>query len=113
MLKRIRFFIGFVDLMNIKDTHRLSEPVLAGDVGTGFHFAFPFNTIEDVVVFDRKHIGVLDDNNFPFSVGRHAGAGKPDDNEFIIIELDQPWPTAGIAVPEAGSSKDHLAVTQW
>jgi len=31
----------------------------------------------------------LDDNNFPFSLGRHAGAGKPDDNEFIIIELDQ------------------------
>jgi len=23
------------------------------------------------------------------------------------------WPTAGIAVPEAGSSKDHLAVTKW
>ena len=84
-----------VDLMNIKDTHRLSEPVLAGDVGTGFHFAFPFNTIEDVVVFDHKHIGVIDDNNFPFGVGRHAGSGKPDDNEFIIIELDQPLANGG------------------
>jgi len=47
-------------------------------------------TIEDVVVFDRKHIGVLNDNNFPFSIGRHVGSGKPDDNEFIIIELDRP-----------------------
>jgi len=84
-----------VDLMNINDPHRLSEPVLAGDVGTGFHFAFPFNTIEDVVVFDHRHIGVIDDNNFPFSVGRHAGSGKPDDNEFIIIELDQPLANGG------------------
>jgi hypothetical protein len=35
------------------------------------------------------HIGVLNDNNFPFSVGRHVGAGRPDDNEFIIIRLDR------------------------
>lgn len=79
-----------VDLMNIKDPHRISEPALTGDVGLDSNFAFPFVTIEDVVVFDRKHIGVLNDNNFPFSVGRHVGSGKPDDNEFIIIELDRP-----------------------
>jgi len=44
-------------------------------------------TIEDVLFLDSTHIGVLNDNNFPFSVGRHLGSGKPDDNEFIIIEL--------------------------
>jgi glycerophosphoryl diester phosphodiesterase len=53
-------------------------------------FAFPFTTIEDILFFDRKHIGVLNDNNFPFSVGRHVGSGQPDDNEFIIIKLDRP-----------------------
>ena len=38
-------------------------------------------------------LGVLNDNNFPFSVGRHVGAGQPDDNEFIVIELDRPLGT--------------------
>ena len=79
-----------VDLMHIHDPFGISDPAEPGDVGLGFDFAFPFVTIEDVVVFDEKHIGVLNDNNFPFSVGRHAGAGLPDDNEFIVIQLDRP-----------------------
>lgn len=78
-----------VDLLRIKDPHRISEPVQVGDVGTGFDFAFPFVTIEDVVVLDSKTIGVLNDNNYPFSVGRHTGTGQPDDNEFILIKLEQ------------------------
>jgi glycerophosphoryl diester phosphodiesterase len=76
--------------MNIKDPERISLPGLAGDVGLGTTFAFPFTTIEDVIVFDRHHIGVFNDNNFPFSIGRHVGSGKPDDNEFIVIRLDKP-----------------------
>jgi glycerophosphoryl diester phosphodiesterase len=79
-----------VDLLNILDPHRISEPGLPGDVGIGDAFAFPFVTIEDVVIFDQKTIGVLNDNNFPFSIGRHVGAGRPDDTEFILIELDRP-----------------------
>jgi glycerophosphoryl diester phosphodiesterase len=79
-----------VDLLNIADPDRLSEPGQPGDVGIGERFAFPFETIEDVVVLDRKHIGVLNDNNYPFSVGRHVGSGQPDDGEFIILKLDQP-----------------------
>ena len=66
------------------------NPLCPATFGLGPDFAFPFVTIEDVVVFGRKRIGVLNDNNFPFSVGRHVGSGQPDDNEFIIIELDQP-----------------------
>ena len=77
-----------VDLLNIQDPNGISQPIVPGDVGTGSNFAFPFTTIEDVLFFDSKHIGVLNDNNFPFSLGRHVGSGKPDDNEFIIIELD-------------------------
>lgn len=53
-------------------------------------FAMPFVTIEDLVVFDRRTIGVLNDNNLPFSVGRHVGSGRPDDNEFAILRLDEP-----------------------
>jgi glycerophosphoryl diester phosphodiesterase len=79
-----------VDLLNINDPHRISEPGQPGDIGIGRRFAFPFVTIEDVVVLDRKHIGVLNDNNYPFSIGRHVGSGQPDDNEFIVIELDEP-----------------------
>jgi glycerophosphoryl diester phosphodiesterase len=78
-----------VDLMRIEDAYGLAEPGAAGDVGLGADFAFPFVTIEDVLFFDRTHIGVINDNNFPFSIGRHVGAGAPDDTEFIRIQLDQ------------------------
>lgn len=79
-----------VDLLNISDPHGISTPGLPGDVGIGPIFAFPFTTIEDVLFFDARTIGVLNDNNFPFSVGRHVGAGLPDDNEFIIVTLETP-----------------------
>ncbi|AXT54910.1 T9SS C-terminal target domain-containing protein [Aquimarina sp. AD1] len=84
-----------VDLLNIRDPRRISEPGLPGDIGIGREFAFPFVTIESVVVLNPFLIGVLNDNNYPFSVGRHVGEGLPDDNEFILLWLDQrlglPW----------------------
>jgi len=83
-----------VDLLNIKDPATISLPARPGDIGLGTRFAFPFETIEDVVVIDRTHIGVLNDNNFPFSKGRNpqtaTSPGRPDDNEFIILKLDRP-----------------------
>ncbi|WP_024769535.1 esterase-like activity of phytase family protein [Aquimarina macrocephali] len=79
-----------VDLLKINDIRRISEPGLEGDIGIGKDFAFPFVTIESVVVFNPFLIGVLNDNNYPFSVGRHIGMGLPDDNEFILLWLDQP-----------------------
>ncbi|MFC5946398.1 hypothetical protein ACFPZ4_33870, partial [Micromonospora harpali] len=56
--------------------------------GFGETFRFPFQTIEDVVILDDRTLGVLDDNNFPFSAGRTPG--KPDDNEFITVRLSRP-----------------------
>lgn len=53
-------------------------------------FAFPFQTIEDLVILDRRHVVVLNDNNFPFSVGRHKGSGAPDDNELVVLRLARP-----------------------
>jgi glycerophosphoryl diester phosphodiesterase len=49
-----------------------------------------------VVVLDRDLIGVINDNNFPFSLGRHVATGEPDDTEFIIIRLEH---TLGTSPP--------------
>lgn len=48
-------------------------------------FRFPFVTIEDVVILDDRTLGVLNDNNFPFSSGRTPGL--PDNDELITIRL--------------------------
>jgi hypothetical protein len=68
------------DLLNIRDPYNLG--------GQGTTFRFPFVTIESVIPFDRNTIGVLNDNNYPFSSGRTPG--RPDPNEFIILRLDAP-----------------------
>jgi hypothetical protein len=68
------------DLLDIRDPHDIG--------GAGPTFRFPFQTIESVIPLGRRHLGVLDDNNYPFSAGRVPG--EPDPNEFIIIRLDRP-----------------------
>jgi len=78
-----------VDLQNLADPAGISLPGAPGDVGLGDPFSFPFTTIEDLLVLGPNRIGVLNDNNFPFSIGRHVGSGQPDDNEFILIDLDE------------------------
>ena len=79
-----------LDLLKINDFSKISTPGLPGDVGIGKEFAFPFVTIESIVVFNPFLIGIANDNNYPFSVGRHVGSSLPDDNEFILVWLDQP-----------------------
>jgi hypothetical protein len=69
-----------VDLLDIRDPHNLG--------GHGPLFRFPFQTIESVIPLNEREIGVLDDNNYPFSNARVPG--QPDPNEFIIIRLDRP-----------------------
>ncbi|MER6178344.1 esterase-like activity of phytase family protein [Streptosporangium sp. NPDC001681] len=68
------------DLLDLANPHGLG--------GFGKTFRFPFQTIEDVVILDDRTLGVLDDNNFPFSAGRTPG--RPDDNEFITVRLSRP-----------------------
>jgi hypothetical protein len=60
----------------------LADPDDVGRTGTGV-FIFPFQTIESVIPFDGRTLGVLNDNNYPFSSGRTPG--QPDDDEFIVI----------------------------
>ena len=68
------------DLLNIQDPHNLG--------GTGQPFRFPFQTIESVIPLSPTTLGVLDDNNYPFSSARVSG--QPDPNEFIVIRVDRP-----------------------
>lgn len=79
-----------VDLLHISDPHGISLPALPGDIGLGNPFAFPFETIEDIVIEGRRRVVVLNDNNYPFSSGRHKGSGAPDDNELIVLRLAEP-----------------------
>jgi len=73
-----------VNLLQIADPNHIASGE-SGDIGIGNHFGFPFVTIEGVVVLGENQLGVLNDNNYPFSVGRHVGSGQPDGNEFIIL----------------------------
>jgi len=78
-----------VDLMAIADPSTIAAAE-TGSIGVGGgQFAMPFATIEDVVVMDDHTLGVINDNNFPFSIGRHADSAKPDDNEFILLTLPE------------------------
>ncbi|MBL9005176.1 MAG: esterase-like activity of phytase family protein [Myxococcales bacterium] len=81
-----------VDLLRIENPHHVADPSQPGDVGVGARYAFPYFTIESVLPLGPRHIAVLNDNNFPFSVGRHRGSGSPDDSELIVIELPRSLP---------------------
>ncbi|WAS90880.1 esterase-like activity of phytase family protein [Nannocystis punicea] len=76
-----------IDLLAIADPHGLA-PAVPGDVGVGEgRFAMPFVTIESLVLLPREQVLVANDNNFPFSVGRHRGDGRPDDEEFVVLQI--------------------------
>lgn len=72
-----------VDLLNIPDPNGIG-----GNGTTDGTFTFPFVTIESVLPVNPRTLLVINDNNYPGSVGRTPG--KADDNEFILIKLDQP-----------------------
>jgi hypothetical protein len=77
---------GFLVKHQIADLLNIADPDNLG--GFGPAFKFPFQTIESVIPLSARTIGVLDDNNFPFSSARVPG--QPDPNEFIILRLDRP-----------------------
>ncbi|MET7330297.1 esterase-like activity of phytase family protein [Nonomuraea sp. NPDC005650] len=83
--KRDRDHDGAMDKTLAADLLNLANPKGLG--GFGETFRFPFQTIEDVVILDDRTIGILNDNNFPFSSGRTPG--QPDNDEFITVRL--PW----------------------
>lgn len=79
-----------VDLLRIPDPSGLMKPV-EGDVPLPpGRYAFPYWTIEALVPVGSSRLLVVNDNNLPFSVGRHTKSQQPDDTEFILLELDGP-----------------------
>jgi glycerophosphoryl diester phosphodiesterase len=84
------------DLLHIADPagiarrDRFAQP---GDlIGEPGQLAMPYVTIEAVVVKDPRTLVIVNDNNDPFSVGRHIGTGRTDDNDMIAIRLDRALP---------------------
>jgi hypothetical protein len=80
--------IGHVDLMAIRDSEGLARQ--RGDLprdAARDRFTFPFFTIENVAMVDAEHIIVGNDNNLPFSAGRHVF--RADDNELILLRVPE------------------------
>ena len=78
-----------VDLLNIPDPKNLG-----GNGTTNGVFTFPFVTTEAIQIIDSNTVLIVNDNNYPFSVGRTAG--QPDNNEFILVDIS----SSASAVPE-------------
>ena len=54
----------------------------------GAPFRFPYLTTESIQVLDRKHVVIVNDNNYPATGGR--GASVKDATEWIWLELANP-----------------------
>lgn len=80
------------DLMRLHNPQGLAGAGQPGDVARGEPFGMPFWTIEGVVVLDPRHVLILNDNNYPYSAGRHQGTGQPDDDEWAVLRLAKPLP---------------------
>jgi len=79
--------IGYVDLLDVRDPHRLSRQNGDADPALGARFKFPFVTVESVAAVDGERIVVANDNNLPFSAGRFLT--RADDNEFILLRVPE------------------------
>jgi len=72
-----------IDLLSIGNARGLAQAALPGAP-----FRFPYLTVESIQVLDRKHVVIVNDNNFPATGGR--GANVPDATEWIWLELQNP-----------------------
>jgi hypothetical protein len=72
-----------IDLLAIGNAHGLIE-----SLAPGAPFRFPYHTPESIQVLDRKHVVVVNDNNYPDTGGR--GLGVKDATEWLWLELGAP-----------------------
>jgi hypothetical protein len=72
-----------IDLLSIGNSRGLVVTAPAGAP-----FRFPYLTTESIQVLDRKHVVVVNDNNYPASGGR--GVNVKDATEWIWLELANP-----------------------
>jgi hypothetical protein len=69
-----------IDLLDIADPEDLA--------GSGMRrFTFPYETTEALAVLDDGVLAIINDNNYPFGLGRHVDGGQPDDSELILLYL--------------------------
>jgi hypothetical protein len=79
---------GHIDPTAIRDTEGLAR--LRGDLPANAareRFTFRCFTIENVAMVDADHIIVGNDNNLPFSAGRHVF--QADANEFVPLRAPE------------------------
>jgi glycerophosphoryl diester phosphodiesterase len=82
--------LHLADPAGIARRDRFAQP---GDlVGAPGEFAMPYVTIESVVVRDPRTLVIANDNNYPFSIGRHVGTQRTDDDDLVAIRLDRALP---------------------
>lgn len=97
---------GFVQKDLLVDLLNITDPTgIGGNGTTNGSFTFPFVTIEDVLPINNQTILVINDNNYPFSVGRTPG--QVDNSEFILLKLDKPIDLAdsnSTSVPESSNA---------
>jgi hypothetical protein len=74
-----------LDLLNVRDPHRISLPGRPGDFGLGDPFSFPYVTVEAVLPLSGGELAIVNDTNFG-STGRNAAL--PDYSDFIIVDVD-------------------------
>jgi hypothetical protein len=72
------------DLLDIADPGGVTTAE-DGALGLGPRFAMPFVTPEALAILDDHTLLIANDNNYPFSAGRRAGA--PDDNEVVRVRV--------------------------
>jgi hypothetical protein len=78
---------GFLAKREIVDLLDIADPDNLSGSGTG-RFTFPYETTEALIALDGGVLAIINDNNYPFGLGRHVDSGQPDDSEFILIQLD-------------------------
>ena len=74
-----------LDVLNIRDRHRISLPARPGDFGLGDPFSFAYVTVEAVLPLGDGELAIVNDTNFG-STGRNAGL--PDYSDFIVVDVD-------------------------
>lgn len=72
-----------IDLLHIGNARGVIESLPAGTP-----FRFPYHTTEAIQVLDRKHVVIVNDNNYPSAGGR--GPNVTDATEWIWLELANP-----------------------
>lgn len=72
-----------IDLLAIGNAHGLVE-----NLPPGAFFRFPYLTPESIQVLDRRHVVIVNDNNYPDTGGR--GLGVKDATEWLWLELANP-----------------------